>query len=236
MPLPELSRYSQSIHRVRASGQVRAIWQSWYKTSDFRQFPNCVVLRCFAFEPLTDEMSQNGRQKEHLITFPKCGPLLYDNQEKEMSDLGDRDQLKHTLEVMMHDFAACLLMELQQGMLNLSVTMMTLNSVLDSPDIFGYSGTTDEITKRMGTEEVSRGYPLSVGDISDVQEVRMRRRHTRMQKLFGDWSMLAGSPRDAYDHYSTCVELSRYCGDAVWGAAAVEGMAEAKVILSSQGV
>ena len=41
--------------------------------------------------------------------------------------------------------------------------------------------------------------------------------------------MLAGSPRDAYEHYNTCVELSRYCGDAVWGAAAVEGMAEAKV-------
>lgn len=57
----------------------------------------------------------------------------------------------------------------------------------------------------------------------------MRRRHTRMQKLFGDWSMLAGSPRDAYEHYNTCVELSRYCGDPVWGAAAVEGMADAKV-------
>lgn len=114
----------------------------------------------------------------------------------------------------MHDFAACLLMELQQAMLNLSVGMMSLTSILDQPEIFGYSGTTEEITKRLGTED----------------EIRLRRRHTRMQKLFGDWSMLAGSPRDAFDHYNTCLELSRFCGDITWGAAAIEGMAEAKIL------
>lgn len=53
----------------------------------------------------------------------------------------------------MHDFAACLLMELQQGMLNLSVGMMSLSTILDQPEHFGYSGATDEITKRLGTDE-----------------------------------------------------------------------------------
>lgn len=54
----------------------------------------------------------------------------------------------------MHDFAACLLMELQQGMLNLSVGMMSLTTIIDQPEIFGYARATDEITKRLGTEEV----------------------------------------------------------------------------------
>eukprot|EP00210_Caulerpa_lentillifera_P001797 g1727.t1 len=163
-----------------------------------KQFPNSVTLRCFAFDPLSDDMSASSKQKEHLIMFPKC----------------DRIQLEQNVEVLMHDFAACLLIELQQGMLNLSVGMMSLSSIIDQPDIFGYTGTTEDISKRLGTED----------------EVKIRRRHTRMQKLFGDWSMLAGSPRDAFEHYNTCLELSRYCGDIIWGAAAIEGMAEAKIL------
>ena len=70
--------------------------------------------------------------------------------------LGSPTELEHNVEVFMHDFAAYLLMELQQGMLNLSVGMLSLTTVMDQPEIFGYANVTDEITKRLGTEDVQR--------------------------------------------------------------------------------
>ena len=83
--------------------------------------------------------------------FPKCSDFPFCRFE--FVALGDRSQLEHHAEVLMHDFAACLLMELQQGMLNLSVGMMSLTTIIDQPDIFGYKNATDEITKRLGPEE-----------------------------------------------------------------------------------
>ena len=45
----------------------------------------------------------------------------------------------------------------------------------------------------------------------------------------GDVALLAGSPADANDHYSTAIELSRPAQDFVWCAAALEGKAHALV-------
>ena len=56
-----------------------------------------------------------------------------------------------------------------------------------------------------------------------------KRRYGRLQKAMGDFSLLAGSPADAADHYNTASELSRICNDSVWCAAALIGMANAKV-------
>ena len=50
----------------------------------------------------------------------------------------------------------------------------------------------------------------------------------------GDVALLAGSPADANDHYSTAVELSRPAQDFVWCAAALEGRAHALVSLASR--
>ena len=49
----------------------------------------------------------------------------------------------------------------------------------------------------------------------------------------GDVALLAGSPADANDHFSTAVELSRPAQDWVWCAAALEGKAHAMVRLGS---
>ena len=61
------------------------------------------------------------------------------------------------------------------------------------------------------------------------QEIVRKRRYGRLQKAMGDFSLLAGSPADAADHYNTAAELSRICNDSVWCAAALVGMANAKV-------
>ncbi|CAD7698253.1 unnamed protein product [Ostreobium quekettii] len=162
-----------------------------------QQFPSAVALRCFAFEPLEDEVNKDNLQKEFLIMFPP----------------GDRSQVEQHLEVLMHDFAACVLMGLQQQMLNKSISEMKLQTYVDLPDFSGYMSVEDA-RQKLGSEE----------------EVKHRRRHTRLEKLLADLSMLAGSPGDAAEHYNTCIELSKMCGDSVWGAAALEGMAEAKVL------
>ena len=62
-----------------------------------------------------------------------------------------------------------------------------------------------------------------------VQEMTRKRRYGRLQKAMGDYSLLAGSPVDAADHYTTASELSRISSDFIWCAAAFVGLANAKV-------
>lgn len=45
----------------------------------------------------------------------------------------------------------------------------------------------------------------------------------------GDFSLLAGSPGDARDHYQTAADLARASSDFVWAGAALEGLAHARV-------
>ena len=62
-----------------------------------------------------------------------------------------------------------------------------------------------------------------------MQEMTRKRRYGRLQKAMGDYSLLAGSPVDAADHYNTAAELSRISSDYIWCAAAFIGLANAKV-------
>ncbi|GMH32365.1 hypothetical protein BSKO_00199 [Bryopsis sp. KO-2023] len=162
-----------------------------------KQFPDAVALRCFAFDPLRDEQ-QDSKKNEHLIMFPP----------------GDRNHIEQHVEVLMHDFAACVLMELQQKMLNAGISSMSLSTPIDEKSFSGILGITDDVSKKLGSEE----------------EVKQRRKHTRLEKLLGDWCLLGGSPQDALEHFTQCMELAKLSGDVVWSAAALEGIAEAKVI------
>lgn len=59
-----------------------------------------------------------------------------------------------------------------------------------------------------------------------------KKRYGRMQKAMGDFSLLAGSPTDAAEHYITAIELARNSADHIWLAASNTGMANAKVRLT----
>ena len=61
------------------------------------------------------------------------------------------------------------------------------------------------------------------------EAVAKKKRYGRLQKAMGDYSLLAGSPTDATDHYQTSADLARSCNDSIWLGAAIEGMAHAKV-------
>lgn len=63
----------------------------------------------------------------------------------------------------------------------------------------------------------------------NMQEMTRKRRYGRLQKAMGDVSLLAGSPTDAIEHYTTAIDLSKACGDVVWTGAAISGVASAKV-------
>ena len=62
-----------------------------------------------------------------------------------------------------------------------------------------------------------------------MQELVRKKRYGRLQKALADISLLAGSPADAQDHYTTAAELCRVSNDWVWTAAALQGIAHAKV-------
>jgi hypothetical protein len=49
-----------------------------------------------------------------------------------------------------------------------------------------------------------------------LQEVKEKKRWGRLQKAKGDWCLLAGSPKDAFQHYKSAVELSKGAADAIW--------------------
>ena len=49
-----------------------------------------------------------------------------------------------------------------------------------------------------------------------LQEVKEKKRWGRLQKSKGDWSLLVGAPKDAFEHYKSAMELSRAAGDAIW--------------------
>lgn len=61
------------------------------------------------------------------------------------------------------------------------------------------------------------------------QELLKKRRFGRLQKVMGDYSLLAGSPSDAIDHYHGGAELARASSDFIWAGAALEGLAHARV-------
>lgn len=55
----------------------------------------------------------------------------------------------------MHDFAACILGELERWMLNASPAMIEFNSLVDSADFTG-AGPLESVQTRLQTDEVGR--------------------------------------------------------------------------------
>lgn len=163
-----------------------------------KAFPDAFTVRCFAFEPSDEQIQEDRKGQRNFIMFPP----------------GDGEQLDNHAEVVMHDFAACLLAELERWMLNASPAMVELATLVDSPEFLGSSGALEAVQTRLYSDE----------------ELKTKKRYGRLQKAMGDHCLLAGSPADAQDHYSTAVELGRSTQDWVYLGEALEGYAAAKVL------
>lgn len=135
--------------------------------------------------------------------------------------------MRQQIEVLMHDFAACILIELQQRMSKLSIVMMNLTTSIDKTEFFGYDVNFDN-SKKYSNDEVEY-FDLMNSINLNTKEFKYKRKYVRLQKLLGDLCMLSGTPRDATEHYNTCIEISRQCSENIWCAAAYEGLAESKV-------
>jgi hypothetical protein len=69
----------------------------------------------------------------------------------------------------------------------------------------------------------------------DAQEM-MRREVGRREKFAGDFSLMAGSPMDAYERYMKAAELCKTtCPDPLWYASALEGCAAAHIAMAEAG-
>ncbi|KAK9846875.1 hypothetical protein WJX84_009549 [Apatococcus fuscideae] len=169
-----------------------------------RAYPDAFAIRCFAFEPSDMLVTANKPDMPNLVLFPPVRA-------------GGLQQLEGHAEVVMHDFAASLLGELEKWMLTASPAMVSLNTFADSSDKFLVPSTiAEEVSKRLYNDE----------------EMIRKRRYGRCQKAMGDTALLAGSPADAAEHYNTAAELCRLTNDLVWTSAALEGLAHSKVLES----
>lgn len=165
-----------------------------------RSFPDASTIRCLAFDPGepspgSDAHSpEDARTRPDLIVFPPGQ---------------DIDHLKNHMEVVMHDFAACMLGTIEGWMLNASPAMVSLSTFLDAAEFTGTA-----MAAYAGEDDAGR----------------TKRKYGRLQKALGDYALLAGSPLDALDHYTTAADLGRASGDWTWAAAAMEGFASAKLL------
>ena len=154
---------------------------------------------------------------------------------------GGLQSLESHAEVVMLDFAASLLAELERWMLTANPAMVDLNTFCDTSDKFvAPTSVVEEVQRRLHIDEVCLAHcrpcmlPRPVQQRRGprphacAQEAQRKRRYGRLQKAMGDISLLAGSPSDAADHYATALELARTCSDAIWAGAALKGIACAK--------
>ena len=165
-----------------------------------RRFPDA-TLRCLAFDLTTDAPGalaavEDAKSRPDLIIFPP-------------HNVDDQDHLRNHMEVVMHDFAACVLTELEHLMLSASPGTTSLTLLTDTPEFTGQAVA-----------------PYAAEDDAG----RTKRKYARVQKAMGDFSLLAGSPLDALDHYNTATELGRSSFDLTTVAVAMEGYASAKLL------
>jgi hypothetical protein len=229
-------------------------------------YPEACTFRCFAFDPADDQVLQDhnlvASSQTNFIMFPP----------------GDGEHLAHHAEVVMHDFGACLLAELERWMLTASPGAMELHGFIDSVEFntagavvdssgnsssvlslntstisssssnniaAGSNTATNAATNAISTTPttavvttsnaatvapsssmtISSSSTSSSSSQSETNEMKTKRRYVRLQKLFGDYSLLAGSPLDAQEHYSTAADLARTVGDLVYLSGALEGYA-----------
>lgn len=75
-------------------------------------------------------------------------------------------------EVVMCDFAACLLAELERWMLSATPAMIDLNSFADTSDYFtAPSSALEEVSKRLYTDEVTAGCTLHHGSLTEKRNL-----------------------------------------------------------------
>lgn len=58
--------------------------------------------------------------------------------------------------------------------------------------------------------------PLPPLPPSFTLKVKEKKKWARLQKMKGDCALLAGSPRDAFEHYKNAMDLARASNDALW--------------------
>ena len=169
------------------------------------------VLRCLVFNPSEGQLAQDTSARKHLITFPKK-PWA---------------ELRYHVHTIMLDFAAAVLMDLEQRILNANLGSVMMSSAFDV------------VTTLVGTAAGAKVADPGEAQMEKVRQVDgaggskalEKKKHLgRLQKTIADLCLLAGSPRDALQHYNTAQELARLTEDPVWLASILEGTACAVVL------
>ena len=174
--------------------------------AETRERSEARVLRCFVFNPKEEQVVQDVSSRKHLITFPRKS----------------WKELEYHVDNIMLDFAASILMDLEQRVLNANLS--SIIAVPEFDDVAGTAGLQRSSSGGAGADEAGKHR-----EVSEVQLAK-KRQLGRLQKSIGDLCLLATSPKDAINHFNTAQELSRLARDPVWLGSALEGSACAVVM------
>lgn len=134
-----------------------------------RTYSDALTQRCFFFEPNDAQVAEDKSDKPYLMMFPptesgmvKSGPwrsLPFSKSTYNIlaNDPGSLDQLASHAEVVMLDFAASMLAELERFMLTAGPAMIDLNTFCDTSDkLMSSVSVVEEVQRRLYTDEVRR--------------------------------------------------------------------------------
>ena len=96
-----------------------------------RAFPDAFTVRFFAFNPTEAHVEADKRTLRNFVMIPP----------------GSLEHLAYHTEVMLHDFAACLLAELERWLLAASVNLFGLQTFADSAEFTGATAFEDFSSK-----------------------------------------------------------------------------------------
>eukprot|EP01117_Protostelium_nocturnum_P009475 TRINITY_DN3378_c0_g3_i2.p1 TRINITY_DN3378_c0_g3~~TRINITY_DN3378_c0_g3_i2.p1 ORF type:complete len:1080 (+),score=351.46 TRINITY_DN3378_c0_g3_i2:157-3396(+) len=77
-----------------------------------------------------------------------------------------------------------------------------------------------------GAAFISTLFDGTVSDIESINKLK-KRKVGRISKCKGDWSLIAGSPKDAIVHYNAAIEQTKVNNDWIWLGSAIEGLVAA---------
>ena len=136
-----------------------------------RAYPEAFTLRCFAFQPSDEQVEEDKTDKKHLLMFPPAPAPAEDGAPRgrnlvpsstpagwcitPLCPAGGLQSLESHAEVVMLDFAASLLAELERWMLTANPAMVNLNSFCDTSDKFvAPTSVVEEVQRRLHIDEV----------------------------------------------------------------------------------
>eukprot|EP00762_Andalucia_godoyi_P007029 ANDGO_07723.mRNA.1 Trafficking protein particle complex II-specific subunit 120 homolog len=199
-------------------------------------FPEAFCFRCFAFEPVDADEENVPLDKFAMIPSYGGGG----NEEEEEDRIA---HLRFYLTTFLADVVSDLIWSIEKhvtvAFASDSFQLLTpldraAQSALLPADPLPSSSSLSALQNASGPIGTGPNAPqVQVPPVPNMQIMQKKTRTARLHKMVGDFALLLGSTKDAYERYTTAVELCKSSNDSLWVAGAQEGLACTLLLLES---